>query len=130
MADEHASPSGPDFSQGVSPEEFSGDMLLGHVGDEAVLLVRSGDEIFAINAWCSHYHGPLAEGLVVDGGDPLPLASRLFRPEDRRGHARAGADSARRAGRSSRKGAASSSGGNASNRSRAARLSWTRPKRS
>ena len=39
-------------------------MLLGHVGDEDVLLVRSGSEIFAIDAHCSHYHGPLAEGLV------------------------------------------------------------------
>jgi len=46
------------------PSEFSGDMLLGHVGDEDVLLVRSGSEIFAIDAHCSHYHGPLAEGLV------------------------------------------------------------------
>jgi NADPH-dependent 2,4-dienoyl-CoA reductase/sulfur reductase-like enzyme/nitrite reductase/ring-hydroxylating ferredoxin subunit len=39
-------------------------ILLGHVGDEDVLLVRSGSEIFAIDAHCSHYHGPLAEGLV------------------------------------------------------------------
>ncbi len=39
-------------------------MLLGHVGDDEVLLVRSGAEIFAIDAHCSHYHGPLAEGLV------------------------------------------------------------------
>jgi NADPH-dependent 2,4-dienoyl-CoA reductase/sulfur reductase-like enzyme/nitrite reductase/ring-hydroxylating ferredoxin subunit len=46
------------------PSEFSGDMLVGHVGDEDVLLVRSGSEIFAIDAHCSHYHGPLAEGLV------------------------------------------------------------------
>lgn len=78
MADEHASPSGPDFSQGVAPEEFSGDMLLGRVGDEAVLLARSGDEIFAINAWCSHYHGPLAEGLVVDGGIRCPWHHACF----------------------------------------------------
>jgi nitrite reductase/ring-hydroxylating ferredoxin subunit len=39
--------------------------LLGHVGEEDVLLVRSGPEVFAIEAHCSHYHGPLAEGLVV-----------------------------------------------------------------
>ena len=64
MADQQASPAGPDLSQGVMPSEFSGDMLLGHVGDEDVLLVRSGSEIFAIDAHCSHYHGPLAEGLV------------------------------------------------------------------
>jgi NADPH-dependent 2,4-dienoyl-CoA reductase/sulfur reductase-like enzyme/nitrite reductase/ring-hydroxylating ferredoxin subunit len=66
MADQQASPAGPDLSQGVMPSEFSGDLLLGHVGDEDVLLVRSGPDIFAIEAHCSHYHGPLADG-VIDG---------------------------------------------------------------
>ena len=66
MADQKASPAGPDLSKGVAPSDFSGNMLLGHVGDEEVLLVRSGSEIFAIDAHCSHYHGPLADG-VVDG---------------------------------------------------------------
>jgi NADPH-dependent 2,4-dienoyl-CoA reductase/sulfur reductase-like enzyme/nitrite reductase/ring-hydroxylating ferredoxin subunit len=64
MADQQALPAGPDLSQGVMPSEFSGDKLLGHVGDEDVLLVRSGSEVFAIDAHCSHYHGLLAEGLV------------------------------------------------------------------
>jgi NADPH-dependent 2,4-dienoyl-CoA reductase/sulfur reductase-like enzyme/nitrite reductase/ring-hydroxylating ferredoxin subunit len=64
MADQQAPPAGPDLSQGVALSEFSGATLLGHVGDEDVLLVRSGSEIFAIDAHCSHYHGPLAEGLV------------------------------------------------------------------
>ena len=63
MADQQA-PSGPDLTQGVALSEFSGTMLLGHVGDDDVLLVRSGADIFAIDAHCSHYHGPLAEGLV------------------------------------------------------------------
>jgi NADPH-dependent 2,4-dienoyl-CoA reductase/sulfur reductase-like enzyme/nitrite reductase/ring-hydroxylating ferredoxin subunit len=64
MADQQAPPAGPDLSQGVALSEFSGVTLLGHVGDEDVLLVRSGSEIFAIDAHCSHYHGPLVEGLV------------------------------------------------------------------
>src|SRR5882672_4508096 len=64
MADQQAPPTGPDLSQGVAHSEFSGAILLGHVGDEDVLLVRSGAEIFAIDAHCSHYHGPLADGLV------------------------------------------------------------------
>ena len=64
MADQAAPPSGPDLSLGIAPSEFTGATLLGHVGDDEVLLVRSGAEIFAIDAHCSHYHGPLAEGLV------------------------------------------------------------------
>ena len=66
MADQQASPAGPDLSLGVTLSNFSRDMLHGHVGDEEVLLVRSGSGIFAIDAHCSHYHGPLADG-VVDG---------------------------------------------------------------
>jgi NADPH-dependent 2,4-dienoyl-CoA reductase/sulfur reductase-like enzyme/nitrite reductase/ring-hydroxylating ferredoxin subunit len=66
MADQQTAPAGPDLSKGVTLSEFSGAVLLGHVGDDEVLLVRSGAEIFAIDAHCSHYHGPLAEG-VVDG---------------------------------------------------------------
>jgi len=40
-------------------------MLAGHVGDDAVLLVRRGKEFFAIGATCTHYGGPLAEGLAI-----------------------------------------------------------------
>jgi NADPH-dependent 2,4-dienoyl-CoA reductase/sulfur reductase-like enzyme/nitrite reductase/ring-hydroxylating ferredoxin subunit len=69
MAEEQKTPSGPDLRQGVRIEDFSDGKLLGHVGDEDVLLVRSGDEIFAVGAHCTHYHGPLAEGLV--GGESV-----------------------------------------------------------
>src|ERR1700744_5752323 len=69
MAEQQADPSGPDLAQGASLSEFTGETLLGHVGDQDVLLVRSGAEIFAIDAHCSHYHGPLADGLVV--GDTI-----------------------------------------------------------
>jgi NADPH-dependent 2,4-dienoyl-CoA reductase/sulfur reductase-like enzyme/nitrite reductase/ring-hydroxylating ferredoxin subunit len=64
MADQQAQPAGPDLSQGVALSDFSAATLLGHVGDDDVLMVRSGSEIFAIDAHCSHYHGPLVEGLV------------------------------------------------------------------
>ena len=40
-------------------------MVGGHVGEDAVLLARNGDLFFAIGSTCSHYGGPLADGLVV-----------------------------------------------------------------
>jgi apoptosis-inducing factor 3 len=64
MAEQQVAPAGPDLAKGVALNEFSGATLLGHVGDQDVLLVRSGADIFAIDAHCTHYHGPLAEGLV------------------------------------------------------------------
>src|SRR5262245_20755312 len=58
--------SGPDLSTGVGWSELGeGKTLLGHAGGEAVLLVRKGEEIFAVGATCTHYSGPLGEGLVV-----------------------------------------------------------------
>jgi nitrite reductase/ring-hydroxylating ferredoxin subunit len=57
----------PDLQQGVSVAALrDGEMLVGHVGDEDVLLARAGNEIFAVGAHCTHYHGPLSDGIVVD----------------------------------------------------------------
>jgi NADPH-dependent 2,4-dienoyl-CoA reductase/sulfur reductase-like enzyme/nitrite reductase/ring-hydroxylating ferredoxin subunit len=78
MADEQSKPSGPDLAAGVEANDFKDNMLLGHVGDQEVLLVRSGGEIFAIDAHCSHYHGPLAEGLVVGEGIRCPWHHACF----------------------------------------------------
>ena len=77
MAEAQA-PAGPDLAQGVAASDFSGEILLGHVGDQDVLLVRSGPEIFAIDAHCSHYHGPLAEGLVVGDSIRCPWHHACF----------------------------------------------------
>jgi len=78
MAEQQAPPAGPDLTQGVALGDFTAETLLGHVGDDAVLLVRSGPEIFAIDAHCSHYHGPLAEGLVVGGSIRCPWHHACF----------------------------------------------------
>jgi NADPH-dependent 2,4-dienoyl-CoA reductase/sulfur reductase-like enzyme/nitrite reductase/ring-hydroxylating ferredoxin subunit len=77
MANEQAAPSGPDLTLGIELSQFTGETLLGHVGEEDVLLVR-GSEIFAIDAHCSHYHGPLAEGLVVDESIRCPWHHACF----------------------------------------------------
>ena len=42
MADEQASPAGPDLTKGISAGDFTGETFLGHVGDQDVLLVKSG----------------------------------------------------------------------------------------
>src|SRR5207244_3659747 len=78
MAEQQAPPAGPDLAQGVASSEFGGETLLGHVGDQEVLLVRAGSEIFAIDAHCSHYHGPLAEGLVVGDSIRCPWHHACF----------------------------------------------------
>src|SRR6201986_3047500 len=78
MADQQPSPAGPDLSKGVAPSDFNASTLLGHVGDQEFLLVRSGTEIFAIDAHCSHYHGPLADGLVVGESVRCPWHHACF----------------------------------------------------
>jgi NADPH-dependent 2,4-dienoyl-CoA reductase/sulfur reductase-like enzyme/nitrite reductase/ring-hydroxylating ferredoxin subunit len=64
MAQEQTPPSGPDLTKGVSPDDFIESKLVGHIGTEEVLLVRSGGEVFAVSAHCTHYHGPLVDGIV------------------------------------------------------------------
>ena len=78
MAEEQAPPAGPDLTQGVAAGDFTGETLLGHVGDQEVLLVRTGSGIFAIAAHCSHYHGPLADGLVVGDSVRCPWHHACF----------------------------------------------------
>ena len=57
----------PDFEKGCKIDQVAdGEMLLGHAFGEQVLVARRGDELFAIGATCTHYGGPLAEGLMVD----------------------------------------------------------------
>jgi NADPH-dependent 2,4-dienoyl-CoA reductase/sulfur reductase-like enzyme/nitrite reductase/ring-hydroxylating ferredoxin subunit len=67
MSNEKAKLSGPDFTQGVQLSTIpDGTMLLGHARGEPVLLVRRGNDMFAIGAACTHYGAPLGEGLVLD----------------------------------------------------------------
>src|SRR5690349_20779132 len=74
-----ASQDKPDLRNGV-PENDLGDgaMLVGQVGDEAVLLARRDREIFAIGATCTHYGGPLGEGLFVEDTVHCPWHHACF----------------------------------------------------
>ncbi|CAM5596009.1 3-phenylpropionate/cinnamic acid dioxygenase ferredoxin--NAD(+) reductase component [Aquamicrobium terrae] len=70
MADNQETSDKPDLAKGIAEAELvDGGMLVGHVEGASVLLVRRGEDIFAIGAECTHYNGPLAEGLVV--GDTI-----------------------------------------------------------
>jgi NADPH-dependent 2,4-dienoyl-CoA reductase/sulfur reductase-like enzyme/nitrite reductase/ring-hydroxylating ferredoxin subunit len=66
MGGHEAKLSGPDLVVGVPETDLTPDApLLGHARGEPVLLVRRGDEVFALGATCTHYGGPLAEGRIV-----------------------------------------------------------------
>ena len=71
--------SGPDFTQGVAAKDVKpGSPLLGHVGESGVLLANLGDAFSAVSAECTHYHGPLAEGLVVGESVRCPWHHACF----------------------------------------------------
>jgi NADPH-dependent 2,4-dienoyl-CoA reductase/sulfur reductase-like enzyme/nitrite reductase/ring-hydroxylating ferredoxin subunit len=71
--------SGPDLAAGISENDVPADApLLGQANGESVLLVRHGEEIFAVGATCTHYSGPLAEGRVVDGTIRCPWHHACF----------------------------------------------------
>ena len=79
MGAEQSKPAGPELTLGIPVENLpDGHMLTGHVGDDAVLLARRGNEFFAIGATCSHYGGPLAEGLMVDDTVRCPWHHACF----------------------------------------------------
>src|SRR5271170_2979986 len=79
MEDGKTEPPGPDLAKGIAASDLpDGGKLLGHVGEEQVLLARRGAEIFAIGAVCTHYSGPLAEGLIVDDTIRCPWHHACF----------------------------------------------------
>jgi apoptosis-inducing factor 3 len=66
MTDETAR-SAPNLKAGFSFRDIpDGGTVSGRVDDEDAILVRRGDACFAVGAHCTHYHGPLADG-IVDG---------------------------------------------------------------
>src|SRR4051794_20379029 len=79
MGGEGQGVTGPDLAAGIAvagvPE---GKLVAGHVGQDPVMLARRGTEWFAIGAVCSHYSGPLPEGLMVGGTVRCPWHHACF----------------------------------------------------
>lgn len=79
MTQDQTAPGGPDLRQGIPLTDLAdGGKLVGHVEGEEVLLVRHGMEVFAIGAHCTHYHGPLVDGIVVDATVRCPWHHACF----------------------------------------------------
>ncbi|HEX2779028.1 MAG TPA: Rieske 2Fe-2S domain-containing protein, partial [Gemmatimonadaceae bacterium] len=79
MSDAPSTPPGPDLANGIPSADLAdGAMIAGRVGDDAVLLARVGEEIFAVGATCTHYGGPLAEGVLENGRVRCPWHHACF----------------------------------------------------
>ena len=70
---------GPDLGGGIPDADLrEGTPLLGHANGEAIVLVRDGGAVHALGATCTHYGGPLAEGIVAGGTIRCPWHHACF----------------------------------------------------
>lgn len=79
MGDGESEDQGPDLEAGIDAAQLAdGAMLRGHVGNKPVLLVRRGNDHYALSARCTHYGGPLEEGILVDNTVRCPWHHACF----------------------------------------------------
>lgn len=79
MVEGHTKLNGPDLVQGIALSDLpDGGKLVGRCGDDQVLLVRRGTEVFAVSATCTHYGGPLVDGLLVEDTVRCPWHHACF----------------------------------------------------
>jgi NADPH-dependent 2,4-dienoyl-CoA reductase/sulfur reductase-like enzyme/nitrite reductase/ring-hydroxylating ferredoxin subunit len=70
---------GPDFSAGISLDDLAKNATIaGRVGNEAVLLSKFDDGLFAVSGSCTHYHADLADGLLSRGTVRCPWHHACF----------------------------------------------------
>ena len=69
----------PDFRAGIDIHDVAdGSIVSGRVDSDEAILIRRGNAYFAVGAQCTHYHGALASGLVVDDTLRCPLHHACF----------------------------------------------------
>ena len=79
MSADQAQLSGPDLSEGIPFDSIpDGGIVGGHANGQAVVISRQGNDVFAIGGQCTHYGGPLAEGLVVGNTIRCPWHHACF----------------------------------------------------
>ena len=80
--DEKALP-GPDLgTEGVTVDEVpEGGMLVGHFQGEPVVLIRNRGAVYGMGGKCTHYGGPLGEGLFDGDVVHCPWHHACFKPE-------------------------------------------------
>ena len=79
MGDNPEAPQGPDLGTGISSNLVAeGGLVSGRVGEEAVLIARVRGRCYAVGAKCTHYGGPLGDGIVVDGTVRCPWHHAAF----------------------------------------------------
>lgn len=70
---------GPDFSTGISLDDLAiNATIAGRVGNEAILLSKFEDGLFAVSRSCTHYHADLADGLLSRGTVRCPWHHACF----------------------------------------------------
>lgn len=68
-----------DLKAGIPIAELPEDGIIsGRVDGEEAILVRRGPDYFAVGATCTHYHGALAKGLIVENTIRCPLHHACF----------------------------------------------------
>jgi NADPH-dependent 2,4-dienoyl-CoA reductase/sulfur reductase-like enzyme/nitrite reductase/ring-hydroxylating ferredoxin subunit len=74
---------GPDLAtEGAGLTDFSDTgMLTGHFDDQAVVLIKKGDAVYGVSGKCTHYSGPLGDGLFDGELLRCPWHHACFRPE-------------------------------------------------
>jgi NADPH-dependent 2,4-dienoyl-CoA reductase/sulfur reductase-like enzyme/nitrite reductase/ring-hydroxylating ferredoxin subunit len=79
MSNDPDAPSGPDLRDGVRSDDLpEGGMVAGHVDENSVILARHDGTVYGLDATCTHWGGPLGEGLTADGTVRCPWHHACF----------------------------------------------------